>query len=93
MFVVKTDVYSYRSSTSIEDIVFVNGNVQEDIQSSQILYLQVPKTSRKTFYSRSLPVAGPVLWNKLPSIIRMESDFDQFKKRLKTHLFKRAFYM
>ncbi len=93
MFVVKTDVYSYRSSTSIEDIVFVNGNVHEDIQSSQILYLQVPKTSRKTFYSRSLPVAGPVLWNKLPSIIRMESDFDQFKKRLKTHLFKRAFYM
>ena len=88
MFVVKSNRYSYRSSTAIEDITFVNGDVRDEIQSSQILYLNVPKTSRETFFKRSLPVAGPMLWNGLPASIRMENDLDNFKKLLKTHLFK-----
>ncbi len=58
MFIVKSNRYSYRSSTAIEDITFVNGNVQDEIQSSQISYLNVPKTSRETFFKRSLPVDG-----------------------------------
>ncbi len=93
MFVVKGDRYSYRSSTSISDINFVNGDVQDEIQSSQVLYLQVPKTTRKTFFARSLPAAGPELWNLLPSSIRLQKDLEEFKKLLKTHLFKCAFYM
>ena len=41
---------------------------------------------------RSLPVAGPVLWNALPESLRSESDLDSFKKLLKTHFFKAAYY-
>ncbi len=93
MFVVKPNRYSYRSSTSIQDITYENGIVKDDIQSSQVIYLNVPKTHRKTFQDRSLAVAGPVLWNSLPCAIRMENDFENFKKMLKTHLFKCAYFM
>ncbi len=93
MFVVKPNRYSYRSSTSIQDITFVNGEVKDDIQSSQVIFLNVPKTHRKTFQDRSLAVAGPSLWNSLPCALRMENDFENFKKMLKTHLFKCAYFM
>ena len=92
MFVVKSNRYSYRSSTAIEDITFVNGDIQDHIQSSQILYLNVPKNTCETFFKRSLPVAGPVLWNSLPASIRMECELDNCKKLVKTHLFKCAYF-
>ena len=37
---------------------------------------------------RSFSVAGAKLWNMLPKDIRMEIDTDEFKKKLKTFLFK-----
>ncbi len=91
MFVVRSCRYASRSITSIEEISFVNGEVQGDIESSQVITLNVPKTNRQTFMERSLPVAGPLLWNSLPSELRCETDFENFKKLLKTHLFKCAY--
>ena len=93
MFVQRTSRYASRSCTSIEDIHFENGVVQDDIKSSQVRYLNVPKTRRETFMERSLPVAGPLLWNALPASLRGEDDFVQFKKLLKTHYFKCAYFM
>ena len=35
--------------------------------------------------------AAPKLWNNLPLDLRCTSDFEVFKRNLKTHLFKKAF--
>ena len=37
---------------------------------------------------RSFSVAGPKLWNLLPKDVRVEVDTDEFKKKLKTFLFR-----
>ena len=37
---------------------------------------------------RSFSVAGPKLWNMLPKDVRVESDTEEFKKKLKTFLFR-----
>jgi len=41
--------------------------------------------------TRALQIAGPKLWNSLPSIIRDSSSVDIFKRQLKTHLFKNSY--
>lgn len=38
--------------------------------------------------TRALQIAGPKLWNSLPSVIRDSSSVNVFKRQLKTHLFK-----
>ncbi len=93
MFQQRSNKYSSRSSTSIEKIEFENGVVKSEIKSNQVVYLNVPKTCRETFMERSLVVAGPILWNSLPDVLRCETDFDNFKKVLKTYLFKNAYFM
>ena len=37
---------------------------------------------------RSFSVAGPKLWNMLPKDVRVERDTEEFKKKLKTFLFR-----
>ncbi len=39
----------------------------------------------------SFTVAGPILWNRLPVDIQAAPSLDSFKKRLKTHLFKKSY--
>ena len=53
--------------------------------------LEVPWTRAKTFADRSLSVAGPVLWNKLPEYIKQTDSLVTFKKLLKTFLFTKTF--
>ena len=53
--------------------------------------LLVPRTSRKTFASRSFSVLGPQLWNDLPRNLHRIDNYASFKKELKTYLFKVAF--
>ena len=53
--------------------------------------LLVPCTSRKTFATHSFRVLGPQLWNNLPRQLHKIDNYAQFKKELKTHLFKVAF--
>ena len=55
--------------------------------------LIVPKTTRKTFGDRAFAKAGPFLWNERPADIREASTVETFKSRLKTFLFKNAFYL
>ena len=44
-----------------------------------------------TLGDRALVAAAPKLWNNLPLDLRCTSDFEVFKRNLKTHLFKKAF--
>ena len=88
MFSVNARQYCNRGRTIVHDINFVNGKVQGEIKHTNVLSLNVPKF--KTFSRRSLRVAGPRLWNKLPASLRLVDDIDVFKRQLKTHLFKKA---
>ena len=47
--------------------------------------------ARTRFGERSLRVAGPKLWNGLQDSLRAITDIDDFKRELKTYLFKTAF--
>ena len=53
--------------------------------------LNVPSTKLNTFADRSFSVAGPKIWNDIPSNIRIISDYYSFKRQLKTLYFKRAY--
>ena len=44
-----------------------------------------------TLGDRAFVAAAPKLWNNLPLDLRCTSDFQVFKRNLKTHLFKKAF--
>ena len=90
MFKLKDKHYTNRSSSVISDITFVNGVVDEPIKCTDVIHLLVPKTRSKIFAPRSLVIAGPTLWNKLPFELRQTNDFKVFKGLLKTHLFKLA---
>ena len=50
--------------------------------------------SQRPFKAQGLDIksiAGPNLWNQLPSHIRLSKSIDVYKRSLKTHLFKDAF--
>ena len=53
--------------------------------------LDVPKMKRKTFASRAFSVYGPRTWNALPDSLRRTSNYDKFRKDLKTHFFLQAY--
>ena len=40
---------------------------------------------------RAFSVAAPEFWNKLPDDIKSANSIDDFKRKLKTFLFKRAY--
>ena len=59
------------------------------LRSSSSNLLVIPKTNSKTFGDRSFAVSGPVLWNKLPTDLRVCKSLEQFKSKLKTWMFSK----
>ena len=45
------------------------------------------RRTRTTYGDRCFAVAGPRVWNSLPTELRQSVSLGQFKRRLKTHLF------
>ena len=62
------------------------------LRSSFKHLLVSPSYNLKTYGARSFSVAAPSLWNTLPSEIRNAQSVSVFKRRLKTLLFRKAFY-
>ena len=62
------------------------------LRSNNENLLIIPRTRCKTFGDRAFAVAGPQIWNNLPLHIRETENLDNFKNKLKIHLFKEAFY-
>ncbi len=91
MFQVYSNHYSIRRNSTIDDIDYEFGEVIGPINHQNVIYLKVPRTKRVTFEQRSLVVAGPTLWNKLPIHIRCTTDIEVFKNKLKTFYFKLAY--
>ena len=51
-----------------------------------------PTTRGRTYEQRSFAVAGPSIWNSLPSSLKDYSlAINEFQKKLKTELFRRAY--
>ena len=46
------------------------------------------RRTRTTHGDRCFAVAGPQVWNSLPSELRQSDSLGQFKRRLKTHIFR-----
>ena len=59
--------------------------------NSQVLLVPPSTKTRKTLGDRAFTAAAPSLWNKLPCAIREEDNFNHFKSKLKTFLFRKAF--
>uniref|UniRef100_A0A3P9IWS2 Reverse transcriptase domain-containing protein n=1 Tax=Oryzias latipes TaxID=8090 RepID=A0A3P9IWS2_ORYLA len=53
--------------------------------------LVVPKVRTKTHGEAFFQHCGPRLWNSLPEDVRASATVEVFKKKLKTHLFSKAF--
>ena len=53
--------------------------------------LVIPKTKRKTFADRAFSVCRPLLWNHLPTELRIAPTLETFKSSLKTYLFCLSF--
>ena len=64
-------------------------NVRRSSDSTLLSYPNVkPKA---TLGERAFRFAAPKLWNAVPRFIRESISIDTFKRKLKTHLFKKAF--
>lgn len=61
------------------------------LRSSNSNSITVPKSRTKTYGDNSFSSAAPRLWNALPNSIKLSSSVNDFKAKLKTHLFKLAF--
>ena len=53
--------------------------------------LIIQTVKNMTYGHRSFAIAGPSLWNSLPIELRRSSSSTEFKSKLKTHLFRRAY--
>ena len=62
------------------------------LRSSAEKLLKVPKFSLKTVGHRSFSYSAPSVWNSLPLELRNSPSLPQFKRDLKTYLFRQAFY-
>ena len=61
------------------------------LRSSNDRLLRVPGWKLKSFGYRSFSYQGPVVWNSLPTDLKLLSSLSSFKSRLKTLLFKKSY--
>ena len=80
--------------TYLRELVSIKRSGNYNLRSSSDgLLLATPSyRSRVTLGDRSFQVAAPALWNVLPREISSITDLGIFKRHLKTHLFREAFY-
>ena len=64
----------------------------QSLRSSNQLLLKVPSTNTVSFGDRAFSVAAPKLWNSVPYEIRSAKSVNQFKSKLKTYLFRIAYF-
>ncbi|XP_046556679.1 alpha-N-acetylglucosaminidase-like [Haliotis rubra] len=88
MFVFKA--IHHQAPSYLEDLIH-KYEPARSLRSSATLQLTVPRTRTVQFGDRSFIKAGPTLWNKLPQNFQTITDFETFKREIKTPLFQRAY--
>jgi len=63
------------------------------LRSARTLQLIVPPTRCLTLGDRAFPVAAARAWNALPHSVSSAPSLSIFRRLLKTHLFRRSFYL
>ena len=61
------------------------------LRSQNKLLLHQPRFHLKSYGRRACKTSAPCPWNDLPYNIKNSKDINNFKKKLKTYLFKKAF--
>ena len=86
----KTPLPSYlRFLITPKPVIVSKYNLRSSSDSTLLSYPNVkPKA---TLGERAFLFAAPKLWNAVPRFIRESISVDTFKRKLKTHLFKKAF--
>ena len=76
----------------ISNLVKVKEQSGYTLRSSSELLLMPPRVrTKKTMGDRAFVAAAPAVWNKLPSNIRAENNFNRFKILIKSFLFSQAY--
>ena len=55
-------------------------------------HLKIPHTKKKTFAARSFSVLSATWWNELPNELKEVHNTSNFKRKLKTHLFREVYF-
>ena len=75
----------------IRNLIHIKNPSMYGLWSNSELLLAPPFTkTEKTLGDKAFTAAAPSTWNKLPSEIRDEDNFERFKSKLKTFLFRAA---
>lgn len=61
------------------------------LRSSEKRMLMVPRSRLKLRGDRAFSIIGPKLWNCFPVSLRLVPSEDEFKAKLKTYLFSKAY--
>lgn len=75
-------------SSSLADSIILDARPHR----GQNMTLCIPFTRSSLVFERAFSVAGPRMWNHLPSSLRELTDTNDFKKQLKTHLFRECYF-
>jgi hypothetical protein len=85
-------IYFVTSPTYLKELLSIRQQGSYSLRSDTAVTLVRPTIrTLKSYGDRSFSISAPLLWNNLPHTIRSITDFDTFKSRLKTHLF-RSYY-
>ena len=61
------------------------------LRSNSMFLLKVPHSNLRSAGDRSFAVAAPKIWNSIPDNVKSVQSVEQFKRGLKTYLFKKAY--
>ena len=64
---------------------------ERSLRSAHKKLLDIPKTRLKTAGDRAFASIAPKIWNELPIELRDCENILDFKRKLKTHLFRKAY--
>ena len=91
----KVLVHTYRALHDLSPVYIKNLLCRHEtsrlLRSQSTLQLTVPRTRTATYGDRSFQASAPMLWNKLPCLLKCATTLDAFKKALKTNLFTEAY--
>ena len=76
----------------LQNLLIQHPGARQGLRSqSMVKRLVVPRVQRSTFAARSFSHVGPLWWNQLPNDIKSIESQGQFKKHLKSLLFRECF--
>ena len=76
----------------LKDLLIPAPNPRSLRSSNDRTKLIIPFTKFKTFAAQSFSIAAPMIWNQLPMLLQETTNVELFKRQLKTHLYRVAFY-